>query len=368
MTQLKMKLTSIVNVYSILPLIAFVVLFFNFGNKSPSSLSLSICAVFLALSIYISVHHAEVIAKRVGPSLGALILALAVTVIEVGLIVSMMSNGGADSSKIARDTVFATIMIVTNGIIGISLFIGGLQHKELGFQPLGTSSLLSILGVLSALTLVLPNFTSTSLGPTYSHNQLIFISMASIFLYLVLFWSQTVSHRNFFEPLTDEQYQTFETQNIVPSKLEAIISLVMLIVSLVGVIGLAKTLSPFIESTLKSWGAPQETVGIVIALMVLAPETLAALNAAKTNQLQTSLNLALGSGAASIALTIPIVSIYTILTQQSLILGLDNKSLAFLVLTFIAGGLTFSSKKTSSIQGLVHLVILVCYITLAFMP
>lgn len=345
-----------------------VLLFFVFRLDDLAIWQKGICVLALAISIYYSVHNADLIAKRIGPALGALILALAVTVIEVGLILSIMNIGGPGASTIARDTVFATIMIVTNGIIGICLIVGGLRHRELGFQPQGTSSLIGILSVLSAVTLVLPNFTISSAGPTYSNNQLIFVSVISLVAYGVITWAQTITHKTFFQAMSDYQFKKLEDFNYVPSQLKSIFAFMAMICSLISVVGLAKVLSPSISEGVQAIGAPQATVGVIIALLVLAPETFAAIKAAQNNQLQTSLNLALGSGAASIALTIPAVSIFILFTGSELVLGLDAKSTAFLMLTFIAGGLTFATGKTTILQGFVHLIILFSYIALTFMP
>lgn len=323
--------------------------------------------IFLAIGISSAVHSAEVIAERLGPALGTLILALSVTVIEVALIVSLMSNNTADSPQIARDTVFAALMIVTNGIIGVCILLGGLKHKELGFQSIGTTALLSALAVLATLTLVLPIFTTTTQSGTYSNAQLIFASLTSVFLYGALVWSQTKSHKIFFE--APEESSTPQSRNSkIPSRNRAIISFISLLFALIAVVGLSKILSPTIESTITYLGAPKAVVGIIIAILVLAPETLAAMNSAKSNQLQTSLNLALGSGAASIALTIPAVSLYSIITNQPLTLGLDAKGIVFLILTFTAAGLTFSSGRTTSLHGLIHLVIMFSYLAISLMP
>lgn len=327
-----------------------------------------LCSAALAFAISSSVHSAEVIAKRVGPSLGAIILALSVTIIEVGLIVSMMATQGDEGATLARDTVFSTLMIVTNGILGFCLVLGGKKHKELGFEPQGTSSLLSMLCVLSALTLIIPNFTTSMQGPVYSENQLIFVSLICLVAYAVLLWAQSVTHKNYFQVVSQEEFQILESDLYVPNKKETISAMVSLILNLVTVIGLAKILSPSIAGLLAYVGAPKATLGIILALLVLAPETLAAINAAKKNQLQTSLNLALGSGAASIALTIPVVSAYTIFYDKKLILGLDHKSTAFLVFTFICSGLTFSQGKSTSLHGFIHLLIMISFVALSFMP
>ena len=324
--------------------------------------------IFLALAISTSVHNAEVIAKRIGPALGTLVLALSVTIIEVALILNLMRSVPSTAATIARDTVFAAIMIVTNGIAGFSILIGSLRHKELEFQTVGTSSLMAVLATLAGLTMVLPNYTITTAGPTYSSTQLVFVSIAALTIYIALLWAQTKSYKNYFVPISDSQFKQLEANNYVPTRSKTLICFVGLLLSLVSVVGLAKVLSPAIGSAVNFFGAPQTAVGIVVALLVLAPETFAALNAAKANQIQTSLNLALGSGAASIALTIPVVSFYSIYSGQPILLGLDSKSLAFLMLTFIASGFTFGSGRTTALHGIVHLVILFGYIVLSFSP
>ena len=336
--------------------------------QNTSTLATAVFALFLAVAISAAVHNAEVIAHRLGPSLGTLILALSVTIIEVALIVALMGSGSPEASTVARDTVFAAIMIVTNGILGVCILLGGMRHKELVFQSMGTSSLMGVLATLSALIFVLPNYTTTTVGPTYSSNQLVFVSVASLLLYGALVWAQTKSHKSYFEALEPSQMKSLEKANYVPSKARAILSFGMLLVSLVTVVGLAKLLSPAIEQGVAALGAPRVVVGIVIALLVLAPETLAAVNAAKVNQLQTSLNLALGSGAASIALTIPVVSIYSISAGKDLSLGLDPKSTAFLVITFLAASFTLGGGRATTLQGIVHLTIMAAYIALSFLP
>lgn len=320
----------------------------------------------LGLAVVTSVHHAEAIATRVGPSLGAIVLALAVTVIEVGLIVSMMTNDSKDSAVVARDTVFAAVIIVTNGILGVCLLVGGLRFREVDFHAGGTSSLLAALAVLSGLTLVMPNYTTSTAGPTYNTAQLVFASLASLTLYGCLLFAQTRTHKDYFEPVGEPGQQT--PGHGAPSSAPIWLSMLCLLMSLVAVIGFAKSLSPTIEAGVLSLGAPRATVGIVIALLVLAPETWAAIVAARHNQLQTSLNLALGSGAASIALTIPVVSAFVIVTNRPLVLGLEPKNVAFLALTFLTGGLTLARGTGTALQGLIHLVLLCSFLALSFIP
>ncbi len=321
----------------------------------------------LALAVTTAVHHAEVIAARVGPTLGALVLALAVTAIEVGLIVSMMTNDTPDSAVVARDTVFSAVIIVTNGILGICLLVGGLRFKELGFHAGGTNSLLAVLAVLSGLTLVLPNYTISTPGPVYNSAQLVFASVASLALYGCLLFAQTRTHKDYFEPPGAAETAP-QAEHALPTPGMAWLSFACLMLSLVSVIGLAKKLSPAIEAGIDAVGAPRATVGIVIALLVLAPEMFAALSAARHNRLQTSLNLALGSGAASIALTIPTVSAFAIVTGRSLVLGLDSKNIVFLTLTFVTSGLTLGRGSSTALQGLTHLVLLCAFLAFSFVP
>jgi Ca2+:H+ antiporter len=322
----------------------------------------------LGVSVTTAVHHAEVIAARLGPTLGALVLALAVTVIEVGLIVSMMMNDTPDAAVVARDTVFAAVIIVTNGILGVCLLVGGLRFKELGFHAGGTNSLLAVLAVLSGLTLVLPNYTISTPGPIYNSAQLVFASIASLVLYGCLLFAQTKTHKDYFEPPDLGTGVIQHGAHAVPTSGMAWLSFACLVLSLVSVIGLAKALSPAIEAGITAVGAPVETVGIVIALLVLAPEAFSAISAARHNRLQTSLNLALGSGAASIALTIPTVSAFAILTGRSLVLGLDSKNIVFLTLTFVTSGLTLGRGSSTALQGLTHLVLLCAFIAFSFIP
>lgn len=323
---------------------------------------------FLGLSIMMAVHHAETIALRVGPSIGAIILALSVTVIEVGLIVSLMGNDSVESLYVARDTVFSAVIIVTNGIMGYCLFVGGLRFKEIGFHPGGANSLLAVLVVLSGLAFVMPNFTISTEPGTYSYPQLIFVSVACLLLYFSLIFSQTITHRDYFAPVNEQKQMDLERSDYIPSKTRTWISFLGLVFSLTAVVGLAKALSPSIEAGVTAMGVPRAIVGIVIALLVLAPETWAAVAAARANQLQTSLNLALGSGAASIALTVPAVSLYAILNEKTLVLGLDGKGTVFLLISFLTCALTFAGGRTTALMGLVHLTLMFSYIALNLIP
>lgn len=365
MTAITSKKTKLIDTSHIISLLCVAVMVVVWIGGASAWLA-PVAVVFLGIAVMMSVHHAEVIAIRVGPSLGALILALSVTVIEVGLIVSMMSNNTPDSAVVARDTVFSAVIIVTNGIMGVCLLVGGLKYHEVGFHAGGANSLLSVLAVLSGFTLVLPNFTTTTSVGTFSNGQLIFVSVACLLLYLSLIFSQTVSHKDYYEPAPNNEDTAHDEHR--PTAPQTWVSFIGLVLTLIVVIGLAKALSPAIEAGVTAMGAPRPIVGIAIALLVLAPETWASISAARANSLQTSLNLALGSGVASIALTIPVVGAFSILTERRLVLGLDGKGMAFLIMTFIAGGLTLGKGRTTALMGIVHLAILLAFVALTFIP
>ncbi len=346
---------------------SFLVLFSGGLQGSFPFVVISLAFFLLANAILTAVHNSENIAHKIGPSLGTVVLALSVTVIEVAFIINMMKHSPETAATIARDAVFAAVMVVANGTIGISLLLGGIKHRELSFQKVGTSSLMGSLAILTVLTMVLPNYTTSTVGPIYNLSQLIFVSLASLIIYFSLVWAQTSSHKIYF---TDDANDVAATSAVLHqlTNQEALMSFVRLVLSLFAVIGLAKLLSPTFEAALAYINAPPSTVGIVIALLVLAPETLAALNSAKSNQLQTTLNLALGSAAASIALTIPTVTVYSIVTDSPLVLGLDPKNICFLCLTFIVSAFTFSAGRATSLHGLLHLMILFSYLIMSFIP
>lgn len=368
------KTANIKNVdpFLVVSLVSFLFLLFSYSVQSQSFLMFTSVTIFLMLSILSSVHHAEIIAEQVGESLGTLILALSVTIIEVGLIISLMSTHRPDSAFIARDTVFSAVMIVCNGIVGLSLVLGGLRYKEQGFRVDGSASLLIVLIALSALTFVLPSFTSTTQGPTYNPTQLIFVSVACVTLYFIFILFQNKTHKNYFESdqnMNTEKNTNKSKQPDLKKALPTIIThFIAMTLSLISVIGFAKLISPTLESFLTDMGAPKATVGVIIAAIVLLPETWAAVKAARENRLQASLNLALGSGIASIALTIPVVGTFSLITHQDLALGLDGKGLVFLLTTFLIGSISLASGKSTALQGFVHIVILASYFVMALIP
>ncbi|REG49766.1 Ca2+:H+ antiporter [Paraburkholderia sp. BL6669N2] len=345
------------------PFIAWIVLGISYAMPG-NGLLLVLVGVALCAAVFTAVHHAEVVAHRVGEPFGTLVLAVAVTVIEVALIVSVMLTSGPEKAALARDTVFAAVMIVCNGIVGICLLVGGIRHREQDFQSRGAAAALAVLASLSVLTLVMPNYTTTRVGPVLSPSQLAFAGVSSLVLYGVFVFVQTVRHRDYFLAATPDE----DVHAAPPSAGQALAAGGLLLVCLVAVVLLAKVLSPVVETAVKNAGAPAAVVGIVIAALVLLPEGLAAVRAARADRLQNSLNLALGSALASIGLTIPTVACVFLYTAQPLVLGIDGKETVLLVLTLIVGTLTLSSGRTTILQGAVHLSLFAAYLFLSFAP
>ena len=329
-----------------------------------TALFYSVAAIILVGAVFAAVHYAEVIAHKVGEPFGTLVLALCVTVIEVALIVLMMVSAGKTGGTLARDTVFATVMIVCNGVIGLCLLVGSIRHHVLAFRVEGTTPALSVLIALAALTLVLPALTVTTPGPSFSTSQLAFAGVMSLVLYCVFLFVQTVRHRDYFLPIDGGE----DAHAPPPSTRRALVSLVLLLVALALVIGLAKFLSPGIEAGVASVSAPQAVVGVAIALLVLLPETVAAVRAAARNRMQTSLNLALGSALATIGLTIPAVAVVAIASRTPLVLGLPPKETALLAITLLISAVTLAGGRATVLQGAVHLVLFAVFIFLSVIP
>ncbi len=346
------------------PVVACVILAVSSGS-SQGWILLSCSAAALLVCVVAAVHHAEVIAHRVGEPFGTLVLALAVTVIEVSLIVSMVYSSGAAASTLARDTVFATVMIICNGVVGLCLLAGSLRHHVLAFRVEGTTPSLAVLATLATLTLVLPALTTSTTGPTFTSSQLIFAGVVSLVLYAVFIFVQTARHRDFFLP---EGAGSEDAHAVPPPGSVAWLSLALLLLSLVAVVGLAKVLAPGIERAVKAAGLPQGVVGIAIALMVLMPETWAAVRAARRNRMQISFNLALGSALATIGLTIPAVAVTSIALGLPLALGLPPKEVALLALTLLLTSMTLAGGRATVLQGAVHLVVFAVFLFLAMAP
>ncbi|KAA0969061.1 ionic transporter y4hA [Aureimonas fodinaquatilis] len=321
-----------------------------------------LAAVFLIGSVFAAVQHAEVISHRIGEPFGSIILAIAVTIIEVALIVSIMLSGSPEGGEIARDAVFATFMIVLNGVVGLCLLVGGLLHREQEFHNSGSTAALAVLATLATLTLILPNYTLAVPGPYYSTMQLGFVAAVSLVLYGLFIFVQTVRHREYF---TDIQQATPHAR---PTSRATLISAAVLVLALVMVIVLAEDLTPVVSSAVLSAGLNSELIGVLIAAVVLLPEGTTAYLAARANRIQTSLNLALGSALASIGLSIPTVAVISILMERPITLGLEQDHVVQVVLTLMVCTITLATGRTTILQGCVHLVIFFVFLLIAAAP
>jgi Ca2+:H+ antiporter len=351
----------------VIPPLAVVVLALTWGHKPPGAV-LVLVGAFLAGAVLAAVHHAEVVAHRVGEPFGSLVLAVAVTVIEVALIVTLMVSGeSSETATLARDTVFAAVMITCNGILGISLLVGTLRRRFAEFNAEGTATALATVATLATLTLVLPTFTTGRPGPEFSGAQLAFAAVASLALYALFVFVQTVRHRDYFLPV-GAAADDAEAHAEPPSSATALAALGFLCVALVAVVGLAKIESPAIEDAVDAIGAPPSAVGVVIALLVLLPETLAAVRNALHDRMQTSFNLALGSAMASIGLTIPAIAVASIWLDGPLVLGLGSTQTVLLVITVVVTALTVLPGRATLQEGGVHLVLFASFLFLAVNP
>jgi Ca2+:H+ antiporter len=331
-----------------------------------SPLGLVFAAMLLVIlfgTVFAAVHHAEVIAHRIGEPFGTLLLTLSVTIIEVALIATIML-GDNDVPALARDTVFAVVMIVCNGLVGICIFIGGLRYREQDFQVTGANLYLSVLFVLATITLVLPNYTLTTPGPVYSAVQLAFVSVVTMLLYGVFLYTQTIRHRDYFVGgMADDANDGAPLSGRMLGS-----SFVLLLVSLLAVVLLAKKFSLVVDAVIAMAGAPPAFAGVLVALPILLPEGVAALAAARDNDLQKSINLALGSSLATIGLTIPAVAAAAQALGKELVLGLNEQGMVLLLLTFMLSMLTFGTGRTNILFGLVHMVVFAVFVFMVFVP
>jgi Ca2+:H+ antiporter len=333
---------------------------------APSAVGWVFAAVLLLIlfgTVFAAVHHAEVIAERIGEPYGTLLLTLAVTIIEVALIATMML-GEKTVTTLARDTVFAVVMIVCNGLVGICILAGGLRYREQDIQVSGSNLYLSVLAVLATITLIMPNYTLTTPGPVYSAGQLEFVSIVTILLYGVFLYTQTVRHRDYFV----SEAAGSAGDGTHASNWVMFVSIVLLLVSLLAVVLLAKKFSQVVDAGAALIGAPPAFAGVLVALLILLPESVAAVGAARKNDLQKSINLALGSSIATIGLTIPAVAVAAYALDKQLVLGLPTQEIVLLALTLVLGMLTLGTGRTNILFGLVHLVVFAVFMFLVFVP
>jgi Ca2+:H+ antiporter len=333
---------------------------------TPSAAGLVFAVALLVIlfgTVFAAVHHAEMIAERIGEPYGTLLLTLAVTIIEVALIATIML-GDKEVPTLARDTVFAVVMIVCNGLVGICIFIGGLRYREQDFQVTGANLYLSVLFVMATITLIMPNYTLTTSGPIYSAGQLGFVSVVTLILYAVFLYTQTIRHRDYFVSAAAE---AAESGTHASNRMLGL-SVVLLLVSLLAVVLLAKKFSLVVDVVSARIGAPPAFAGVLVALLILLPEGVAAISAARKNDLQKSINLALGSSLATIGLTVPTVAVAAWVLDKQLVLGLNTQGMVLLLLTFILSMLTFGTGRTNILFGLVHVVVFAVFVFLVFVP
>lgn len=361
----------------IVPLVALPIMALTWG-RGASGLLVAFLGLLLAGAVLAAVHYAEVIARRVGEPFGSLVLAVAVTIIEVGLIVTLMLSSDGTKTTLARDTVFAALMITCNGIVGISLLVATLRRKEVRFSAEGSGAALATIGTLAALSLVLPTFTVSSPGPTFTPPQLMFAAAASLGLYLLFVFVQTVRDRESFLPTVEPRDDgrpddaaaddDFELHGPPVSNRQAGLGLVMLVIALVGVVGLAKLTSPAIEGAVRDAGLPSFVVAVAIALLVLLPESITAVRAAALGRTQVSLNLAYGSAMASIGLTVPVIAALSLMFGYAVTLGLSATEIVLLVLTLFIGTLTVTPGRATLLQGGVHLAVFAGFLVVTLIP
>lgn len=310
-----------------------------------------------------SVHHAEVVAHRVGEPFGTIVLALAVTILEASIIVTLMLAGGEGASTYARDTLFSAVMLILNGILGISMIVGARKYKEQTFQTKSVTIALVSLVAIVVFTLILPNVTTSIAGPSYTNSQLVFVTIVCLVIYISFIKAQTVRQRHYFISSSADGHA-----NSHVSKKEALISLFLLLACLGAVVFLSKKISPLIELSISGAGLPKALVGVVISFIILLPEGIAAIRAANKNRFQSSINLSLGSAIASIGLSIPTVAVLCMWFDIPLILGIDKKSMVLLALSLFTVMLSLNKGKTNLTYGTVLVMILFAYIYTIIFP
>ena len=324
---------------------------------------LFVVVLWSAMSV---VRHAESLAIKCGEPYGTLILTLAAISIEVMMISTAMLHG-ANNPTLARDAMFAVIMIALNGLVGLSLLLGGLRHREQRYNLQGVNSYLNVIMTLAVLGLVLPNFTTSTSGPTLSGAQQVFLAIMSVSLYAIFLLIQTMRHTRYFM----ESREVVVTENSDQHQLQTrstAYHAVMLFVYLIAVVLLAEKFAIPLDNSIERFGMPQAFGGAIIAALVLAPEGLGALRATLNNHLQRSVNILLGSVLATIGLTIPAVLTIGLITKRPVTLGVEGGNLPLLLLTLAVSVVTFTSGKTNVLQGCIHLLLFAVFLLLIFSP
>lgn len=333
----------------------------SFASTTVGLVLAALLIPLLVAAVFAAVYHAEEAAHQTGEPFGTLILTIAVTIIELALIISLLLTGKA-SPTLVRDTVYAVIMIITTGLVGLCIVTGGLKFREQVFDVTAAKIYLVVLIVLASLTLILPNYTSTIPGPEYSNGQIAFVSFVTLLLYGVYLYSQTVLYRGYFMGSGDE------SASAEASSAKLLKAILLLVLALAAVILLAKLFSAVVTFAVAAAGAPITAVGVIIAAIVLTPESIAAVKAARGDNLQKSLNLALGSSIATIGLTVPAMAVANAILDKHMVLGLEARDVTLVVTTLAASMLTFGTGRTNVLFGFVHLVLFAVFMFLVFVP
>jgi Ca2+:H+ antiporter len=317
----------------------------------------------MLISSFSVVRHADSLAINLGEPYGTLILTLSVITIEVVAISTVMLTGG-DNPTLARDMMFSVLMIVLNGLVGLSLLIGGFRHIEQDFNLQGVQTFLAMIMVLSVFSLILPNYTlSTSVG-TFSTFQTFFIIVITLSIYFVFLFMQSMRHKSFFKTLNEETAEHDEHGNLVlrSNTYHAI----FLVLYMLPIVLMSKKLAIIVDHGLSVASLPAALGGLLVAVLVLSPEGMAAIKAALNNKLQRSINVTFGSALATIALTVPAVLIISLVTGKEIILGLTPAESVLLLLTLIVTFVNFSSGKSNVLHGMLHLMLFATYFMLIF--
>jgi Ca2+:H+ antiporter len=349
-------------------------IFFGTGNRLVGDITHPLLLVVILFWLFATilwsaisvVRHADVLAIKFGEPYGTLILTLSAIAIEVMMISSAMLHG-ANNPTLARDAMFAVVMIALGGLVGLSLLLGGLRYREQYYNLEGVNSYLNVIMALAVLGLVLPNFTTSTSGPTFSTEQAIFLAVMSLSLYAIFLLIQTVRHRQYF----------MESQGVAIKPASAHHQLqihstpyhaAMLVTYLIAVVFLAEKFAIPLDNSIEHFGMPQAFGGAIIAALVLAPEGLGAIRASLGNQLQRSVNILLGSVLATIGLTIPAVLTISLITKQPIALGVQGGNLPLLMLTLAVSVVTFTTRKTNVLQACIHLLLFAVFLLLIFPP
>lgn len=313
------------------------------------------------------VHQAEALAKTLGEPVGTLVLTLSIVIIEVTLVGAVMLSS-SQVPTLGRDTMFAVLMIVLNGVVGVGLLVGGLRHHLQSFNLQGASSYLALIIPLSLIALVLPNFTTSAGHGQLSLVQAVCFSLVTVLLYGLFLWLQTGRHKGFFRPLDDPDEVLVDAECLATSQKPIWTGVALLLLNILPIVILSKSLARQLDAAISDLGAPTALAGIIVAMIVFTPEGFSALKAVSNNQLTRAINLCLGAAASTVGLTVPAILTIGLVTGQTVVLGLSSANMVLLCMTLLLNTLTFSGTRTTMLEGAVHLSLFLVFIVLVFSP